>query len=173
MTRPDITQTQTGLPPAELVITIHGAAAPQGSKNRGRYSLYDTNAKTLKPWREAVRSAAEKAVAGQPGYPYGPTVPMSVQATITLPRPKYHYGTGRNALTLRAGAPAWPIARGKGDSDKFLRALLDSCTGVIFTDDVQVVEATVTKVYPHASVDALDRPGALIRISPLVERTSA
>jgi len=163
-----------GVPAGALTITVHGAPATQGSKTKTKYGLIDDNAKTLKPWRKAVArdAALAFALAGRPtdgdGHPEPLTGPVCVEATISLSRPAHHYRTGRYAHLLRDDAPDWPIARGVGDSDKFLRAICDAMTTAhVWTDDVLVVEATVRKVFVCCGIDALDRPGAVIRIWPL------
>src|SRR6185312_11857840 len=47
---------------AGIVIRAYGRPITQGSKIKTRHGLVDDNAKTLKPWRNTVRLAAEDAV---------------------------------------------------------------------------------------------------------------
>lgn len=149
----------------DLVVIAYGKPIPQGSKTRGKFGMWDDNAKVLHPWRATVKTAA--------GIARGelPTIegPAQVEAVFTMPRPKDHYGTGRNAEVLKASAPAWPIGRGTGDVDKMSRALLDSLADAgVFTNDVQVVSLVGLKVYPNGPHrDALDRPGCVARIRAL------
>jgi Holliday junction resolvase RusA-like endonuclease len=63
--------------------------------------------------------------------------PVAVRVVATFPRPKAHYGTGRNAGVLKDWAPIWHAQA--PDNDKCLRLVGDSLTiaGVI-VDDGQV-----------------------------------
>ena len=153
-----------------LIITVIGMPAPQGSKrgivNRGsgRVSMVESS-KKVAPWREAVKQAAAR-------HPDIFTGPLSVEVTFTLPRPASHYRTGKHAHLLRDAAPVWPHR--KPDVDKLLRATLDALTDAgIWTDDALAVEATGRKTYPDVGIDSLDRPGAIIRITPLVAEVAA
>lgn len=153
----------------ELVITAYGHPATQGSKTRTPHGMRDDNAKTLHPWRKAVTAAAEATPPSEPIEG-----PVEVEVTITLRRPGHHYRTGRYAHLLRDDAPGWPIARGSGDSDKYLRAVCDALTDAhVWHDDVQAVESHVRKVYVNGGIDALEQPGAVIRIRPLLAAVNA
>ena len=104
----------------------------------------------LKKWRKAASEAAEEAITGEDVFRARMfRHAVRVEATFILQRPKVHCGTGRNANTVKASAPAHPV--GRPDVDKLLRALLDALTGTVVADDSQVVEATARKVYcgPH------------------------
>lgn len=117
----------------------------QGSKRLGRCRatgkpmLLDDNPR-LKSWRaeltEAMRAAAP---------PAPPGAPIAVRVTAYLRRPQGHYGSGRNAGTLRPTAPPYPAV--KPDADKVLRAACDAGTGVWWRDDAHIVGVTVRKRY--------------------------
>lgn len=143
-----------------LWLIITGTPAPQGSKTRTRYGMYDDNAKVLKPWREAVTTQARST------RPVAMGGPLAVDLTVILPRPKGHYRTGRNAHLLRDGAPVYPVGAQVGDVDKLARAVFDGLTDAgVWHDDVQVVTLTARKMYPAAG--RFEQPGAVIGISPL------
>ncbi len=133
----------------ELIVL--GKPEPQGSKTvaraKGRSFVRDDN-RELEPWRQAVTSAALKAT----GTLTGPlTGPLRLDATFVLPRPRGHYGTGRNAGTLKPSAPLYVPTR--PDTDKLVRAVGDAITGVICRDDAQLVIVHAEKHYgepPHA-----------------------
>lgn len=132
----------------ELVVL--GLPEPQGSKTvaraRGRSFVRDDN-RDLEPWRQAVTAAALKAVDGRPPM----LGPLELHATFVLPRPKGHYGTGRNAGRLKPSAPLYVATR--PDTDKLVRAVGDAITGVICRDDSQLVIVHAEKHYgepPHA-----------------------
>ncbi len=87
--------------------------------------------KELKAWRQEVASAA-RAVYDGPLL----TGPVAMVVVFERPRIKGHFGTGRNAGTLKASAPAHPIT--KPDTVKLVRAVEDALTGVLWVDDSQV-----------------------------------
>lgn len=125
---------------AAIEFTIPGAAAPQGSKRAirlrtGRTVLVESSAK-VKPFRAVAALAATEAWRGPP---YRECVGLEV--TFRFVRPKSHYKTDGS---LRVGVP---LAPGKPDIDKLLRALLDALTGVIYVDDLQVACIWATKEY--------------------------
>ena len=152
---------------AGIVIRAYGRPITQGSKIKTRHGLVDDNAKTLKPWRNTVRLAAEDTVRYQDPY----TGPVFVRITFVLERPKSHYRPGRNSQLLRDNAPAYPIARGSGDNDKFQRACFDALTDArVWDDDVQVVDIRARKVWAGESEHGLDRAGVRIEVIPLVEQ---
>lgn len=154
---------------AGITIRAYGRPITQGSKTKTRHGLIDDNTKTLKSWRKNVRAAAEDATR----YHDTITGPVFVRITFSLPRPASHYRTGRNAHLLRDNAPAWPIARGSGDNDKFQRACFDALTDAhVWADDVQVVDIRARKVWAGEHELALDRPGVRIDIVPFSERNA-
>lgn len=111
--------------------------------------VIDANAKTLKPWRATIAAAASDERHGRTI-----TGPVRLDAVFVMPRPKHHFGTGRNAGRLKASAPVYCCTR--PDLDKLLRALLDGLvdSGLIRDDD-QVVEVVARKHYgaPAAHVE--------------------
>ena len=130
---------------------VEGVPQPKGNIIRGPHGGYhDANNRRLKPWLRAIVGAAqaadvEKIVAG----------PVVIRMTFTLPRPKYHFGTGRNADLLKVNAPTLHATR--PDADKLMRAVLDALTGVAWTDDSQVARWSGRKQYGA-------RPGVLVRL---------
>lgn len=150
----------------ELVIVVLGTIAGQGSKTRTKYGMRDDNSERLRPWRAKVTDAADRAMFGllRPFNSRG--VPVDVTLTFTLARPRSHYGTGRNAGVLRVGAPARPTVT--PDIDKAVRAIFDALTDAgCWDDDRQVVDLYAHKRYPHGGLDALEVPGAVIRVRAL------
>jgi crossover junction endodeoxyribonuclease RusA len=87
--------------------------------------------------------------------------PVRVVADFYLPRPKGHYGTGRNAGRVRDSAPGYPEHR--PDLDKLARALLDGLgMGGAWADDCQVTHLHVSKLY----ADGIP-PGCRVTITEL------
>ena len=145
-----------------LKLIAHGTPGPQGSKTKNRAgAMYESSAK-VKPWREAVKSAALDVLAYDAAWkPVGEAVRLEI--VFTLRRPKSHFGTGRNAGVLKASAPKFPT--GKPDLDKLVRSTQDALkdAGVLLDDSV-VTAAVATKAFVLTGADALYHPGAVIRV---------
>ena len=145
--------TTTPQPDLEFTVTNH-RPAPQGSKRHvGRGRLLEQS-KRVAPWREAVDQAARLAVvASRLEQPLDG--PLSLEVVFTVRKP--------------ASAPkrrvTWPTTRDSGDIDKLLRSTFDALTtaGAI-ADDSRIVEVVARKVFPGEGLDALETPGAVIRV---------
>ena len=159
--------TRTALWPG--VVSVHfsvlGLPVPQGSKRVFNGRLVDANHASLRPYRALVAAEGSAALARRiatPGCSTGVTgakellsegdlrpdptrEAVAVDLRFGLPRPKSHFGTGRNAGRLKPSAPAYPGT--KPDVDKLSRAVLDALTGVLWADDSQVVILSAVKVY--------------------------
>lgn len=143
-----------------LSFFVAGLPAPGGSKRpvpigKGRVALID-DAKRNGPWRERVASEGQQAMAGL----HLLDGPLGLSMRFVLPRPKGHFGTGKNAARVKASAPRWPVV--KPDATKFLRAAEDALTKVVWVDDATIVRQFVSKDYG-------DRPGVLITVVSLPE----
>ena len=120
---------------------VVGIPVPQGSKRVFHGRLVDVNDRQLKDWRALVGGSVEAL-----GYFDGP---VKVELNFYLPRPKGHYGSGRNCNKLKPSAPGRPAV--KPDIDKLVRACLDAMTGLVFRDDSQVVTVVARKLYASDS----------------------
>ena len=128
-----------------MIITVYGKPITQGSKIRTRWAMRDANGATLDPWRDNVRSMAIKAVEADTGFG---TDPVNVNIYFTFARPDGHFGTGRNAGTVKDSAPPFPSSHAMGDIDKLVRACLDALTDAgVWKDDSQVVLLTASKIW--------------------------
>lgn len=141
-------------PGSGLSFRVYGVPAPQGSKRHVGGGRMIESSKRVKPWREAVKSAAREAIDALPTADhYWRLVPMAFEITVTFifPRPRHHFRTGRNAHPLRDNAPTRPAK--KPDIDKLLRSTFDAIgdAGGIWLDDAQVVTVTAHKVYESPS----------------------
>ena len=117
---------------------VEGTPVPQGSKNayvRGaRAVLVDAN-RRLKPWRAAVRAAAEESIA-EDGWETLDE-PCRVRLTFVMPRPK---------------RPRWGLPAVKPDIDKLTRAIFDALTDAgVWRDDSRVVHLVTTKIYARGA----------------------
>ena len=70
-------------------------------------------------------------------------VPLYVEIKVSLPRPKSHYGTGKNQHKVKDSAPEKPTTR--ADVDNYAKGVLDALTGVAYADDKQVVQLSTEK----------------------------
>lgn len=137
----------------DLTIVVYGRAAPQGSKRHVGNGVMVESSKHVKPWRDDVRNAALDVLAAIPDWtPLD--APLLVSMVFTMPKP--------------ASAPkrrrTWPDRT--PDLSKLCRSTEDALTTAgAWRDDARVVEyGRLAKVFPGEDRDALDRPGALIRV---------
>lgn len=138
--------------PADLEVTVPGPPKGQGSMivtGATRAGLRHPRA-TL-DHRATVTQYLAQGWAGRPAL----AGPVAVEVVAWLPRPKGHFGTGRNSEALKPSAPAYPT--GYPDGDKVARLVGDALVlaGVI-VDDAQVTDWLVRKRYP----DERGHPGA-------------
>jgi crossover junction endodeoxyribonuclease RusA len=117
-----------------LDISVPGLPKPQGSmkafKMGDRVRMVHNNHGDLATWRAAVTGAAAEAWGSQPLLDEA----VGLRLTFRLPRP--------------ASAPKKRIYPDRlPDLDKLVRAVLDSLTGVVITDDARVVSIEATKAY--------------------------
>jgi len=73
------------------------------------------------------------------------TGPVKLKATFFLPRPKSHYGTGRNSGLLKESAPFHHTS--KPDLDNLLKFYKDCCNEIVWRDDSQVNSIFAEKMY--------------------------
>ncbi len=156
--------------PPVLTFTVLGQPVGQGrirSLGKGRPSVH-ANAKRLKPWRAAVKAAAQTALAGLPESEQFPlTVAVAAELLFTLPYP---------AVAARKDRP-FPVVTSSTnpDIDHLERAVYDALKGVVIADDALVIDARHPKTYPagvcrYAHPRALDCPGLRVSIYRVLTR---
>lgn len=123
-----------------IAFTVYGVAQPAGSKTAGvtkcaRRFVRDANPAS-REWKRQVAQVAGASVAGE-------LLEGALELSIVFyrVRPAGHYGK----RGLLPSAPAYPTT--KPDTTKLLRAVEDALTGIVWRDDAQVVEQTISKVY--------------------------
>lgn len=116
--------------------------AKQGCGCPPMVNMIEDNDAKLQPWREAIGWAARQAYKGEK---LDCLLVMSL--VFIKPRPKSHYGTGRNSEVLKDSAPAMPGV--KPDTGKMARAVEDALTGVLYVDDALLVDTYHAKRYCH------------------------
>jgi Holliday junction resolvase RusA-like endonuclease len=147
-----------------ISLYIPGVPVPQGAvktfiaggKARGRHS----NAKELQDYRARIAMAARAAVGDVPPI----DGPVALEVWFFLPRPRSHFGTGRNAGVVKSSAPPCPTTR--PDLSHLVRALEDGLTGVLLRDDSVIVAIQAIKEY-----DCI--PRTEIKVRQVVKRSAA
>ena len=139
-----------------IEITIPGEPVPKGRPRttvrpiRGRpMAMHYTPAKT-RDYENLVRLAAGRVMDGR--EPLDEAVVVSVAAFVPIPG---SWSQKRQRLAeLGAIAPAK-----RPDLDNFVKAGMDGCNQIVFTDDAQIVDLRATKFYSR-------RPRLEIRVEP-------
>lgn len=127
-------------------VFVPGIPIPQGSTKayvRGdRAVITHSNDKTM-PWRGQVSAFIRNEVGSEVMHPTGG---VGVALSFVMPR--------------RAAEPkrVTPLHTRKPDLDKLIRCVLDGMTGLVFTDDAQVV----TVVAGKRTAQLAEQPGVLI-----------
>ena len=152
----------------DLVVTVRGTPAPQGSKRHVGGGRMVEQSPHLAPWRALVTHAASEAIAqrflADQAWTPAPDAPLALGVTFTVARPSSHWRTGKTTShLLRPGAPSDPISR--PDLDKLIRSTMDALTDAgAMKDDARIISVSALKAYPGSSLDALDSPGAVLRL---------
>ena len=124
---------------------VPGLPRPGGSKKAfrhaktGKIMVVDACARN-KEWRAVVALAARQAYNDEPL-----TGSLVLSINFYLPRPKGHYGSGKNSEVLKPSAPVYPIV--PPDLTKLIRSTEDALTGILWADDAQVVIQYAKKYY--------------------------
>lgn len=131
---------------------VYGRPQPRGSKRGfvrgGRVVMTDMNPHSGE-WMNLVRDQAVQAMGDLPLM----EGPLKLGVTFYMPRPKGHYGSGRNANVIKPSAPMFPHVA--PDTTKLLRAVEDALTGTVYRDDAQIVIQMALKRYgerPRAEI---------------------
>lgn len=130
-----------------ISVTFHvpGVPAPQGSKTRTQYGMFEAS-KRVKPWRELVTQVA--AVAADAECLLAPlTPPYELEVRFLFRKPR----------TSRAEHPVAPTI---GDTDKLVRAVGDALTASgLIEDDRHIIRIVAEKSWAGD-----ETPGAVITV---------
>jgi Holliday junction resolvase RusA-like endonuclease len=141
-----------------LVISVYGEVGPQGSKRHIGNGVMIESSKKVRPWREAVKWATVDAMHKLAGGGQMLRGPVCIEMTFTVIKPK---SAPKKRVT-------WPDRR--PDVDKMVRSTLDALVQVgAIEDDARVIECLSRKVFPKEHKDALDVPGAVIRVHSVLD----
>jgi len=99
----------------------------------------------IPPVASAEHKRDLRLVVQQQAPPQPMTCPLRVDLHLYYPRPKGHYGTGRNAGQLKDSAPTWHTK--KPDRDNADKLVLDALTGIFWLDDSVVCAGEIVKKY--------------------------
>lgn len=138
---------------APIVITLPGLPRGKGRPRftvRGRHAVAYTDAKTAS-FEGALRQTAAIAMAGR--APLSGALALVMSAVFPIPE-------SWSKAKKRDAAAGLLRPTGKPDCDNILKQI-DGLNGIIFRDDAQIVEATVTKQYG-------DQPRLTIEVRPSV-----
>lgn len=83
---------------------------------------------------------------------------LKLKVMFYMPRPKNHYGTGRNKDKLKESAPVFHTV--KPDLDNLIKFVKDALNGVYWRDDSCISTVISRKVYTN------DSPKTIITIKP-------
>jgi crossover junction endodeoxyribonuclease RusA len=144
-----------------IAFTVLGPPAPAGSKtafmSRGanpRPIVTDAS-KRSRPWKSRVSAAAQDAMGGRPPLEGA----LYLRLTFGVKRPVKHY---RKDGKLGAEGVRKPYPSSRPDALKLARAVEDALTGIVYTDDAQVVLEAVSKHYSTAE-------GVVVEVRELAE----
>lgn len=142
---------------------VPGLPGPGGSKRgipfrRGNGSLgarlVDAGGKKTMIWRELVALYAGQAMGGKDPVDCA----VEVHMHFYLPRPKGHFGSGRNRGIVKASAPVHHLQA--ADALKLARSTEDAMTTVVWRDDKTTVDLHVQKRWTPG------QPGCRITVRP-------
>jgi Holliday junction resolvase RusA-like endonuclease len=136
---------------------VFGLPVQVGSKNarsiNGKVVIYDQTGKRGKTWRSDIKEAVRDAFDATPHQ--GPVV---VKMLFYMPRPKYHYGTGKNKDRLKPSAPNFHDKM--PDLDKLERNVNDALSKIAILDDCSISSVFKMKIYG-------ERPGMMLKVYAL------
>lgn len=126
-----------------IEFVVYGKPAQMGSKKAfvrgGRAIITDDNSEKRKQWANAVSSVAAEVMRGRDLI----SSPVQLRALFYFRRPNSHYGSGRNATTLKSSAPE--LHSQTPDLDKLIRCLGDAMTGIVFRDDALIWSMVISR----------------------------
>lgn len=124
---------------AKIVLTIYGV--PQALK-RHRHRSVGKFVQTYDPSSGDKEDFLWKAISdNKPDTPFLGAIELNL--IFYMPRPKSHFGSGRNENVLKASAPKYHTK--KPDLDNLIKFVKDALNGVYWKDDCQIYQLGDTK----------------------------
>jgi len=128
---------------------------PQALKRHRTYRMPNGKTVRVDPSGAAKDDFLAKAMEHRPEEPF--RGPIALDVTCYFPRPKSHYGTGKNANRLKDSAPTFHASA--PDADNILKFIGDSLNGIFWCDDKQIVSAAIRKLYsPRSGIQVYIKP---------------
>jgi Holliday junction resolvase RusA-like endonuclease len=129
-----------------IEFVVYGTPVAQGNLTRNAHGAVYDKTKDHGPWRDSLVHKIREAMDDE-GIVEPEVGSIRVDATFYFARPRSHYGSGRNASTIRPAAPG-PYHRQKPDLDKLMRSLGDALTiARVIRDDCQIAEISTAKLW--------------------------
>ena len=122
----------------KLTITVPGTPVADTRPRVTKNGVYDPRAKEKLRFRDYAKAQC---------LYLPPKDAVMLFATFIMPRPKSHYGTGRNSGKLKPSAPIRYQHTVKPDIDNLLKFVLDALNGIAYVDDKQVAFCSAKKRY--------------------------
>lgn len=124
----------------EIKLTVLGVPKAQARHkhfSRGRFAgVYDPSGEKKETFASILQAQA-------PETPI--SVPIGLELTFNMPRPKAHYGTGSKSAMLKDSAPEWHSS--KPDIDNLVKFVQDSLNGIFYKDDALIFSLHARKLY--------------------------
>jgi Holliday junction resolvase RusA-like endonuclease len=135
---------------------VPGVPKPGGSKtgfyNKKLNRVMIVDASKNRDWKAVIKDCALQTLKNVAPW----TCPVILNVEFRMPRPKNHFGSGKNKDKIKDSSPPYPA--GKPDCLKLARCLEDALTGILWRDDAQIVQEHIYKVYSP-------RPGAQVQVT--------
>ena len=123
----------------KITLTVYGT--PQALK-RHRHRSVGKFVQTYDPSSQDKENFLQKAVLdNKPDRPMEGAIELN--AIFYMPRPKGHFGSGRNEGKLKSSAPNYHTK--KPDLDNMLKFIKDALNGIYWKDDSQIYRLGDTK----------------------------
>lgn len=121
---------------------------PKALKRHRNFTNHTTGFKgQYDPSKEDKRTFLDLALEYKPEKPLNE--PLFVRLCFCFPRPKNHYGTGKNSNTLKNNVPEFVAV--KPDIDNLTKYVLDALNGVFWRDDSLIVIKYAEKIYTNGT----------------------
>lgn len=118
---------------------VHGTPKALKRHRTGKFGNYDPS----KLDKETFLILAHKH---RPSKPLD--CPIKLSLTFQFPRPKSHFGTGKNSERLKDNAPYWHTST--PDTDNLVKMVADALNGVYWKDDSCICDISAIKMYSQS-----------------------
>lgn len=122
----------------EIRFCVKGAPLPLKRHRICRGRVYDPSKADKQTWIEKIAEFI-------PETPLNKELEIDIQ--FIMPRPKSHFGTGKNNTKVKESANKHHVS--KPDLDNLIKFVLDAMNTYFYADDSQIVKITSTKVYSN------------------------